>query len=202
MHIPFSLIIEILGTVAFTISGAFSAMQKKLDLFGVLIIAFVTAIGGGTIRDVLIGNTPVTWMKDMVTPLIILGTAIVTICFKQLVTNLKITLFLFDALGLGLFTIIGIQKGLDIGLNPGICVALGTITGCFGGVLRDLLLSQIPVLFQKEIYATACIIGGTVYCLSLMFINQQFAEVVAVVIICGIRILAVRLNWKLPSIRI
>ena len=202
MHIPFSLIIEVLGTVAFTISGAFSAMQKKLDLFGVLIIAFVTAIGGGTIRDVLIGNTPVTWMKDMVTPLIILGTAIVTICFKQLVTNLKITLFLFDALGLGLFTIIGIQKGLDIGLNPGICVALGTITGCFGGVLRDLLLSQIPVLFQKEIYATACIIGGTVYCLSLMFINQQFAEVVAVVIICGIRILAVRLNWKLPSIRI
>ena len=202
MHIPFSLIIEVLGTVAFTISGAFSAMQKKLDLFGVLIIAFVTAIGGGTIRDVLIGNTPVTWMKDMVTPLIILGTAIVTICFKQLVTNLKITLFLFDALGLGLFTIIGIQKGLDIGLNPGICVALGTITGCFGGVLRDLLLSQIPVLFQKEIYATACIIGGTVYCLSLMFINQQFAEMVAVVIICGIRILAVRLNWKLPSIRI
>src|SRR5690348_14506453 len=104
MHIPFPLIIEVLGTVAFTISGAFSAMHKKLDLFGVLIIAFVTAIGGGTIRDVLIGNTPVAWMKDMVTPLIILGTAIVTIRFKQLVTNLKITLFLFDALGLGLFT--------------------------------------------------------------------------------------------------
>jgi len=202
MHIPFSLIIEILGTIAFTISGVFSAMQKKLDLFGVLIIGFVTAVGGGTIRDVLIGNTPVTWMKDIITPLIILGTAIVTICFKQLVKNLKVTLFLFDALGLGLFTVIGIQKGLDAGLNPGICVALGTITGCFGGVLRDLLLSQIPVLFQKEIYATACIIGGTVYVISLSFINQQFAEAIAVILICSIRILAVRLNWKLPSIRI
>ncbi|MCO5945763.1 trimeric intracellular cation channel family protein [Mucilaginibacter flavidus] len=177
-------------------------MQKKLDLFGVLIIGFVTAVGGGTIRDVLIGNTPVTWMKDIITPLIILGTAIVTIFFKQLVKNLKVTLFLFDALGLGLFTVIGIQKGLDAGLNPGICVALGTITGCFGGVLRDLLLSQIPVLFQKEIYATACIIGGTVYVLSLSFINQQFAEAIAVILICGIRILAVRLNWKLPSIKI
>ncbi|WP_295796763.1 trimeric intracellular cation channel family protein [Mucilaginibacter sp.] len=202
MHIPFSLIIEILGTIAFTISGVFSAMQKKLDLFGVLIIGFVTAVGGGTIRDVLIGNTPVTWMKDIITPLIILGTAIVTICFKQLVKNLKVTLFLFDALGLGLFTVIGIQKGLDAGLNPGICVALGTITGCFGGVLRDLLLSQIPVLFQKEIYATACIIGGTVYVISLSFINQQFAEAIAVILICGIRIFAVRLNWKLPSIKI
>ena len=202
MHIPFSLIIEILGTIAFTISGAFSAMQKKLDLFGVLIIAFVTAIGGGTIRDVLIGNTPVTWMKDIITPTIILTTAIITICFKQLVKNLKVTLFLFYALGLGLFTVIGIQKGLDAGLNPGICVALGTITGCFGGVLRDLLLSQIPVLFQKEIYATACIIGGTVYVISLSFINQQFAEAIAVILICGIRILAVRLNWKLPSIKI
>jgi len=202
MHIPFSLIIEILGTIAFTISGVFSAMQKKLDLFGVLIIGFVTAVGGGTIRDVLIGNTPVTWMKDIITPLIILGTAIVTICFKQLVKNLKVTLFLFDALGLGLFTVIGIQKGLETGLNPGICVALGTITGCFGGVLRDLLLSQIPVLFQKEIYATACIIGGTVYVISLSFINQQFAEAIAVILICSIRILAVRLNWKLPSIKI
>nr|WP_256484192.1 trimeric intracellular cation channel family protein [Mucilaginibacter flavidus] len=202
MYIPFSLIIEVLGTIAFTISGVFSAMQKKLDLFGVLIIGFVTAVGGGTIRDVLIGNTPVTWMKDIITPLIILGTAIVTIFFKQLVKNLKVTLFLFDALGLGLFTVIGIQKGLDAGLNPGICVALGTITGCFGGVLRDLLLSQIPVLFQKEIYATACIIGGTVYVLSLSFINQQFAEAIAVILICGIRILAVRLNWKLPSIKI
>src|ERR1041385_4392491 len=145
-----SSIIEISGTIAFTISGAFSAMQKRLDVFGVLIISFVTAIGGGTIRDVLIGYTPVTWMRDYETPLIILGTGIATIFFKKYIKTFKTVLCLFDALGLGLFTIIGIQKGINAGLNPGVCVALGTITGCFGGVLRDILLNNIPLIFQKE----------------------------------------------------
>lgn len=198
----FQFIIEILGTIAFAVSGAFSAMEKKLDLFGVLIIGFVTAIGGGTIRDVLIGNTPVTWMRDMTTPLIILGSGLLTILFKRYLEKLKITLFLFDTLGLGLFTIIGIQKGLSIGLNPGICVALGTITGCFGGVLRDMLLNHIPVLLRsREIYATACIIGGTIYCFGLMVLPQQAAQVLAIGLICGIRILAVRLNWQLPAVK-
>lgn len=196
----YSFIIEVLGTVAFTISGAFSAMQKRLDWFGVLSIGFVTAIGGGTIRDVLIGNTPVSWMRDMTTPLIILATGLVTIGFKHYVKNFKITLFLFDTLGLGLFTVIGIQKGLAFGLKPGICVILGTITGCFGGVLRDMLLNHIPVLFRKEIYATACIVGGTVYCLALMILPEQVAQSIAIVLICTIRVLAVRFNWKLPSI--
>src|SRR5579862_8875579 len=136
--------IEISGTVAFAVSGSFSAMQKRLDVFGVLIMGFVTAIGGGTIRDVLIGDTPVAWMRDYQLPLIILGTVIATILFKKYIKAFKITLFLFDALGLGLFTIIGIQKGLAAGLNPGVCVALGTITGCFGGVIRDILLNNIP----------------------------------------------------------
>ena len=197
----FTFIIEILGTVAFTISGAFSAMQKKLDWFGVLSIGFVTAIGGGTIRDVLIGNTPVSWMRDMTTPLIILGTGLISIAFNRLLKNLKVTLFLFDALGLGLFTVIGVQKGLALGLNPGICVALGTITGCFGGVLRDMLLNHIPVLFHKEIYATACILGGSVYCICVRLLPEQVAESITVILICGIRILAVRFNWKLPSVQ-
>lgn len=196
----FQFIIEILGTVAFTVSGAFSAMEKRLDWFGVLSIGFVTAIGGGTIRDVMIGNTPVTWMRDMTTPLVILCAGLLTILFKHYLKKIKITLFLFDTLGLGLFTIIGIQKGLSAGLNPGICVALGTITGCFGGVLRDMLLNHIPVLFRKEVlYATACIIGGTVYCFSLLLLPEQIAQVLSVGLICGIRILAVRLNWRLPE---
>jgi uncharacterized membrane protein YeiH len=200
MHLSFSTIIEILGTIAFTISGAFSAMQKRLDLFGVLILGFVTAIGGGTLRDVLIGNTPVSWMRDVSTPLIILATAILTICFKRLVKNLKVTLFLFDALGLGLFTVIGVQKGLAANLNPGVCIALGTITGCFGGVLRDMLLNHIPVLFHKEIYATACIAGGISYILLLPVVEPQVAEAISVVLICTIRILAVRNNWRLPTV--
>lgn len=175
-------------------------MEKRLDWFGVLSIGFVTAIGGGTIRDVMIGNTPVTWMRDMTTPLVILCAGLLTIAFKHCLKKIKITLFLFDTLGLGLFTIIGIQKGLSAGLNPGICVALGTITGCFGGVLRDMLLNHIPVLFRKEVlYATACIIGGAVYCFSLMLLPEQAAQVLAIGLICGIRILAVKLNWHLPE---
>src|ERR1700761_8536506 len=199
MSINLSSVIEIAGTVAFAISGSFSAMQKRLDVFGVLIMGFVTAIGGGTIRDVLIGNTPVAWMRDYETPLIILGTVIATIFFKKYIKTFKTTLFLFDALGLGLFTIIGIQKGITAGLNPGVCVALGTITGCFGGVLRDILLNDIPLIFRKEIYATACIIGGTLYMLLLNHVNIDIVEIVAVTVVCGIRIIAVTFNLTLPK---
>ncbi|HTE01509.1 MAG TPA: trimeric intracellular cation channel family protein [Mucilaginibacter sp.] len=197
--INISTVIEISGTVAFAISGAFSAMQKRLDVFGVLIMGFVTAIGGGTIRDVLIGDTPVSWMRDYQVPLIILGTVIATILFKKYIKTFKTTLFLFDALGLGLFTIIGIQKGISAGLNPGVCVALGTITGCFGGVTRDILLNSIPLIFRKEIYATACIIGGTLYMLLINHLSVDVVEIVAVTVVCGIRIVAVRYNLSLPK---
>lgn len=200
MYLSFSTIIEILGTVAFTVSGAFSAMQKKLDAFGVLIIGFVTAIGGGTLRDVLIGNTPVSWLRDITVPMIILVTTIITIGFKRHVDNLKITLLVFDALGVGLFTIIGIQKGLAIDLNPAICIALGTITGCFGGVLRDMLLNYIPVLFHKELYAIPCITGGICYIYLRRVADQQIAESVSVVVISTFRILSVRFNWRLPRV--
>ena len=191
--------IEITGTVAFAVSGAFSAMQKRLDVFGVLIMGFVTAIGGGTIRDVLIGDTPVAWMRDYKLLLIILGTVVATILFKKYIKTFKITLFLFDALGLGLFTIIGVQKGLAAGLNPGVCVALGTMTGCFGGVVRDILLNDIPLIFRKEIYATACIIGGTAYLLLLGVIDENVNKILAVVLVCAIRIIAVRFKLTLPK---
>ena len=200
MNDNFPAIIELLGTVAFTVSGAFSAMQKRMDIFGVFVLGFVTAIGGGTLRDILIGNVPVAWMRDMKTPLIILGTTVITILFKKYVKNLKITLFLFDALGLGLFTIIGIQKGLNAHLNPGACIALGTITGCFGGIVRDILINEIPVLFRKEIYATACIAGGSCYILLLMCTDKIIAETIAIIVVCTIRIIAMRRNWKLPSV--
>ncbi|QHS54129.1 trimeric intracellular cation channel family protein [Mucilaginibacter sp. 14171R-50] len=200
MHLSFSTVIEILGIIAFTVSGAFSAMQKRLDVFGVFILGFVTAIGGGTLRDLLIGNTPVSWLRDVSTPLIILATTVVTILFKKRVKNFKVTLVLFDALGLGLFAIIGIQKGLDAHLGTGACIALGTITGCFGGVLRDMLLNHIPVLFHKELYAIPCITGGICYVLLLPLIEKQLAESISVVLICSFRLLSVRHNWRLPRV--
>lgn len=196
----FSHIIEILGTIAFAISGVFAAMDKKLDVFGVTIIAFVTAIGGGTVRDILIGATPVAWMKDINTLLIILGTAIVTMLFRNRIVNLQKTLLLFDALGLGLFTIIGIKKGLAIDLKPGICITLGTITGCFGGVIRDLLLNRIPALFHADLYATPCIVGGVLYFLMMPYVNEEWAQVAAIIVICMVRIIAYRKNWRLPTL--
>ncbi|GGE51210.1 putative membrane protein YeiH [Pedobacter psychrotolerans] len=193
-------IIEALGTIAFAISGTFTAMQRKLDPFGVLIIAFVTAIGGGTVRDLLIGDTPVAWMRDMQTCLIILFTALATMFFKTHVQKMKITLFLFDSLGLGLFTILGLAKGISLGLNPGICIALGTITGCFGGIIRDTLLNTIPLVFKREIYATACIMGGMFYFLLLEInVGTVIAKFLAIAFIFVMRIIAVKFKLSLPK---
>ena len=199
-NISTSEIIEVVGTIAFAISGTFNAMQRKLDPFGVLIIAFVTAIGGGTVRDLLIGDTPVAWMRDMQTCLIILFTAVATMFFKTHVQKMKITLFLFDSLGLGLFTMVGILKGIAFGLNPGICIALGTITGCFGGIIRDTLLNTIPLVFRREIYATACIAGGLLYFL-LIYINVEsvVAKLSVVAFIFMLRIIAVKFKLSLPK---
>ena len=199
MYSNFLNIIDILGTFAFAVSGVFSAMEKKLDLFGVFIISFVTAIGGGTIRDVLVGNLPVNWLQNDVTIFVIFISALATILFGSYIKHLNTPLFLFDALGLGLFTIIGIQKGITAGLNPGVCVALGTITGCFGGVIRDILLNDIPLIFRKEIYATACIVGGTLYVLLIDQMDPQVVKIVAVVVVCAIRIISVKYKLSLPK---
>jgi uncharacterized membrane protein YeiH len=192
--------IEILGTISFAISGSFAAMQRRLDPFGVLIIAFVTSIGGGTVRDLLLGDTPVAWMRDVNYCLLILLSAIATIFFKTHIKKFKVTQFLFDSMGLGLFTILGVQKGISFGLSPGICIALGTITGCFGGIIRDTLLNTIPLIFRKEVYATACILGGILYFLLLYFnLKEDIAKVVVIAVIFAFRIVVVRYKLALPK---
>jgi uncharacterized membrane protein YeiH len=192
-------VIEILGTIAFAISGSFAAMQRRLDPFGVLIIAFVTSIGGGTVRDLLLGDTPVAWMRDVNYCLLILVTSLLTVFFKTQIKKFKVTLFLFDSLGLGLFTLVGVQKGIVFGLSPGICVALGTITGCFGGVIRDTLLNTIPLIFRKEIYATACILGGVLYFVLLYFnLKADVAKIIVIAFIFTLRIIVVRYKLALP----
>ena len=201
MKSEFLSLIDIAGTISFAISGVFAAMQKKLDVFGILIIAFITAIGGGTLRDMMIGDLPVSWMLNLNYSIIILITTIIAIVFKNTIKNLQKTLLIFDSLGLGFFTVLGIQKGISFGLHPGICVALGIITGCFGGVMRDVALNNIPLIFQKEIYATACIIGGICYFLLLKTaINKDWLDVICIVTIFLIRIIAVRFKLTLPNI--
>ena len=149
-------LLDIIGTIAFALSGALTAMSKKLDLFGVFIIAFVTAVGGGTLRDVMIGITPVGWMLDLEYVYVICLSFGLALLFRKKFERLRTSLFLFDTIGLGVFTLIGLEKGINIGLHPIVCIALGTMTACFGGVIRDILCAEIPVIFRKEIYATIC----------------------------------------------
>ncbi|MDQ0780177.1 trimeric intracellular cation channel family protein [Chryseobacterium sp. W4I1] len=200
MHEQFNFAIEVLGTISFAMSGSFAAMQKRLDPFGVLIIAFVTSVGGGTVRDLLL-DIPVFWMHDLLTCALILGTSIFAMIFKSIEKNFKVTLFIFDSFGLGLFTIIGVQKGLNADIHPFICIALGTITGCFGGIIRDILLNRIPLIFRKEIYATACIVGGSAFLLMTKFIplSYTFIQIFTIILIVAIRTLAVKYQWQIPK---
>ena len=199
MSTQFLTIIDILGTISFAVSGAFLAMEKKLDPFGVLVLAIVTAIGGGTLRDILIGNLPVSWMRNETATIVIFSSAIATMFFGRYLRHLTTTLFLFDALGLGLFTIVGIKLGMEKHFSMGVCIALGTITACFGGVVRDVLLNHIPLLFRKEIYAMACIAGGIVYFgLLKCSIDGDMVTVLAILFIFIVRLLAVKWKWSLP----
>jgi uncharacterized membrane protein YeiH len=199
MPTNFLFIIDILGTFSFAVSGAFLAMQKRLDPFGVLVISFVTALGGGTLRDIMIGNMPVSWLRNETATIVIFFSAIVTMFFGRFLKQLTTTLFLFDALGLGLFTVIGIELGMEKHFSPGICIALGTITACFGGVIRDVLLNEVPLLFRKEIYAMACIAGGTFYfLLKGVNLDTNVAKIICILVIFAIRVIAVRFRLSLP----
>ncbi len=194
-------LIDILGTIAFAISGVITATKKRMDLFGILIIATVTSVGGGTLRDLLIGKSPVSWLLNTTFVYTIMATTLVGVIFRKQLRYVRKSLFLFDTIGIALYTVTGTQIGLIIELNPVICVALGTITACFGGVIRDILCNEIPVIFRKEIYASACILGGVVY-LGLMHFNvsQGISTVIAGLTVITIRTLAVVYELQLPSI--
>ncbi|KJD35742.1 membrane protein [Tamlana sedimentorum] len=194
--------IDILGTIAFAISGVLVAIDKKMDLFGILIIAFVTAVGGGTLRDLLIGDTPVSWMKNIAYTYVIIASAIFAIIFRSKINYLRTSLLLFDTIGIGLYTLIGIEKGISANLHPIICIALGTITASFGGVIRDILCNEIPVIFRREtIYATTCILGGVVYfTLGQLPINNNIVYIVSGIVIIVTRLLSVKFKIALPNI--
>jgi len=199
MELNFINIIDILGTFSFAVAGGFAAMDKKLDPFGVLIIAFATAIGGGTIRDLLLGRLPVAWLTNSIAIWAIVIGAISTLFFSTSLKKFDKLLFYFDAMGLGLFTMIGIQTALEEKLSIGICIMIGTVTGCFGGVLRDVLLNNVPLIFQKEIYALASIMGGLAFFLLLRLqIPLNYSYVSGILIVFAVRVLAVRFSWSLP----
>jgi len=196
-------ILDLSGTMAFAISGVLTGLHKRLDPFGVFIIAFVTAVGGGTLRDMLIGRNPVGWMQDLNYVYVIIFGFFLSMVFRKKLDKLRTSLFLFDTIGLGIFTLIGLEKGLDFNLHPIICIVLGTMTACFGGVIRDILCNEIPVVFRKEIYATICILGGLVF-FSLRYyeLPNDVIYVSTTLVIIIIRLMAVKFKWSLPALSV
>jgi len=194
------LLIDILGTIAFAVSGALTAMNKRMDIFGIFIIAFVTAVGGGTLRDLLI-DADISWMNDLTYVYVIAGSTVFAIIFRKKLNYVRKTLFLFDTIGIALYTVVGVGKGIEADFPPIICIALGTMTACFGGVIRDILCNEIPVIFRKNIYATACILGGVAYFLLLKTsLSQDVVVIIAGAIVMAVRLLAEIFNLSLPSV--
>lgn len=201
MSINIITLIDLIGTFAFAISGIRLASGKQIDWFGAYIIGLVTAIGGGTTRDLLLDVTPF-WILDA-KYFITTGVALlVSIVFKARIFKWGSTLFLFDAIGLGLFTVVGISKAMDAGLPYWVCIVMGMITGSLGGVIRDVLLNQVPLLFRKDIYALTCVAGGLVYFL-LNYLNwmTNLKELIAAIIVIVLRLIAVRFHVHLPLLQ-
>jgi uncharacterized membrane protein YeiH len=194
-------ILEHLGVFVFAISGLLVASEKNLDYFGGMVIAFFTALGGGTIRDLLL-NVDVVWMQSYILIFVALSGAMIGILFRSKLLRLRKTFFIFDTIGLGLFTILGIQKGIQFGQIPVTCLFLGLISATFGGVIRDVLCNEIPLIFRKEIYATAGIIGGLCYLgFYKLGLHNAFTLIVCILIIIAIRIMSVLFGWKMPLLK-
>ncbi len=193
-------LLDIAGTFAFAISGIRLASGKKFDWFGAYVVGLITAIGGGTTRDLLLGVQPF-WMEES-RYLIVTGVALLTvILFKSRPFKWGKTLFIFDAIGLGLFTVSGIEKSLDLGLPVWLCIMMGCITGSVGGVIRDIIINEIPLLFRKDLYALATIAGGAVYFLTLPLESVGFLrEILTASTVIALRVIAVRYKLHLPQL--
>lgn len=195
--------LDLIGTFVFAISGLRLAAKKEMDLFGAAVIASVTAIGGGSLRDVLLGNTPVSWMQDINYAIAILLALPFTLIFRKYIITLKRTFFIFDTIGIALFTISGMQKGLAFDLHPGLAMAMGVVSATVGGVIRDFLCNEIPLIFRKEIYATACFAGALTYYLLDTYspLQQDTIYLITTTLIIVIRVVSIKFNWSLPKMR-
>lgn len=193
--------IEVLGTLAFAISGIRLASAKRFDWFGAYVVGFTTAIGGGTLRDLMLSQTPF-WMLDS-SYLIVTAFALgVVIVFGRYLIRLNNTFFIFDAVGLGLFTVVGLEKTLAAGFPLWVAVIMGTMTGAAGGVLRDILINEVPLIFRKEIYALACVFGGLVFGFCRMAgVADDVNQIATALGVIVVRIVAVRFGLKLPVLK-
>lgn len=193
-------VLDLIGVFVFAMSGVLAATEKKLDLFGAIIIAFVTALGGGTLRDLLM-NTEIGWVANTTSIYVVISATVLTLIFRQKLKYLRKTIFLFDSMGIGIFTIIGVQKAISFEMPIEIAIILGVMTATFGGVIRDILCNEIPLIFRKEIYATACIAGALLYVsLDYFQLNEMVNVFISGTFIVVIRTLSVLKNYSLPVI--
>jgi len=198
-NMNFFSILDLIGTFVFAISGTIAAGEKRLDLFGAAFIGFVTAIGGGTLRDMMIGINPVSWTSSMAYIYVIILAVAITFILKEQVFRFRKTLFLFDTIGIGVFTIIGVEKALANGINIPVAIIMGILTAVAGGVIRDTLNNEVPLIFKKEIYATACLAGAIVYILlKRIGIQAEANQVATILIIIGIRVVSIKQHLGLP----
>ena len=194
--------LDLIGTFIFAVSGALSAANKRFDIFGALFVGFITAVGGGTIRDLLL-DMPVFWIYDLNYLIAIVLAVIITFMFSMKILRLGHLLLLFDAVGIGVFTLIGIQKSVELDILPVICVLLGVTTAVMGGIFRDVFCNEIPLILQREIYATACLSGGIIYfTLEYWGVPMNLVYIITILTIIGIRLAAIWMKLSLPKINV
>ena len=190
---------DLLGTAAFAASGAWAGIRRQMDLLGVLVLGVVTAIGGGTLRDILLGDTPPFCLQNDTYIYLSLGVAGAVFVFHRHLEHIAHPLLYLDAVGLGTFVVIGTQKAINFGAGFIVAVTMGVMTATAGGVIRDMLSGQVPLILRKEIYASACIAGGALlFWAYRLHFNHAISALAAAALVIALRLLAIRHNWALP----
>jgi len=192
---------ELVGTFFFAISGALAIREKEHDLFGAGFTGFITAIGGGTLRDILLDSYPLVWIGNVQVLYAILAGVFAAFIFPRFLSQLRKTFFLFDTLGIGFFTVLGVEKALSLGFRPEIAAIMGMFSAVMGGVIRDTLTNEIPILFRKEIYASACLAGAVFYLLMDYFgLERNYNLFISMALVVGIRLIAMKYKLSLPRL--
>jgi uncharacterized membrane protein YeiH len=193
-------VLDLFGVVVFAVTGALAAGRKRMDVFGMTVLALATALGGGTVRDLVLGARPVFWVDDPLYVVVGTAAALLTFTVARLWRLPSRVLLVGDAFGLAVFTVIGAGKALAMDISPLICVLMGVMTGTVGGMIRDILSGEIPLILRREIYATASLSGGVVYVvLSLLWPGTWYTAAAGVAVVLAMRLAAIRWDLSLPT---
>ncbi len=193
--------LELTGTFVFAISGALAIREREHDMFGAGFTGFITAIGGGTLRDILLDSYPLVWIGDVKFLYAILVGILTAFIFPNFLSKLRKTFFLFDTLGIGFFTVLGVEKALSLGVRPEIAAIMGMFSAVMGGVIRDTLTNEIPILFRKEVYASACLAGAVLYVvLNYYGVDRDYNMLISMSLVISIRLISMKYKLSLPRL--